>query len=479
MLDPEKGLYQKPNRNMGSRGVGWATLLFWVALGLRLLSSFATVAPDRDTAWYVHMAQGARRGGDSWLNAVFPPLHPFLLSLLGPFPGSFPEDWWFSAQILCSVQGALAVALLFWALSREMGPYLALFAALTLGLGFVSCGTAADGLTEPLFQLLLVLGLCACLSNLNAWFLPSLAFGLLPIVRPEGLALLPWAWWRSWRRSPIFLIPSLVFTLGPRIGYLVLRYQVSGDASLFPKGDFMWHLSAFSEGGVIQGLQHWGREAGSFLFQGFEGVGLLAWPLFFLGVVWIWRERQGAARGLFLPCSLLCFALLAVPVYHANRRFFAPWVPLILVLALAPFAQWRKRNQAILLILGALFMVPGTIRLLGPRRSALAPDKALGFALRKGLPKEAEIASDLPRFLFFSGRPPLPPRHISAQELMALAARKKNAAVVSLERRGKIHPTFLQSLGYVAVPLSRLLGPEGLEKKRGLQLFMRETVMVK
>ncbi len=438
------------------------------------------MAPDRDTAWYIHMAKQAREGGNAWLKSVFPPLHPWLLSLIGPFPGNQPEDWWFSAQILCSIEGALATGLLYLVLSRSYGIRLAFLGALTLGLSFVSCGTAADGMTEPLFQLVLVLVLGSWLSNPRAWLFPSLFIGILPLIRPEGLALLPWAWWLSWRRSPILTIPSLFLSLGPRAGYLYFRYQATGEASLFPKGNFMSHLSALSDGTWIQGLQHWGREAGQFFGQGFAGAGYLVWPLFFLGAAWVWRGKVEMDRRFRLPCLLLFLALLVVPYYHANPRFHATWLPLSLCIGLLPLLFVSARAQGLFLVLGITALVPSGMRLMRPRRTVLALERELGVALRTLLPKEAGIASDLPRLMLFAGRPPLPPRHITATELRALSAKKEIAAVVSLEKRNKLDPAFLRTLGYRSLSLSRLLGPEkGAENPQGLQLFIKETVMVK
>jgi|GEM_PF-2655699 len=460
--------------------VFWATLTFWAAFGARLLSSIATVAPDRDTAWYIHMAKQAREGGFAWLQSVFPPLHPWLLSLLGPVSGTQPEDWWLSAQLLCSFEGALATALLYWVFSRRFGWRLASLAALSLGFNSVSCGTAADGMTEPLFQLFLVLGIGVWLWNQRAWFFPSLFLGFLPLIRPEGLILLPWAWWLSGRRSKALILPSLLLSLGPRMIYLYLRFQVTGDLSLFPKGAFMRHLSVFSEESLIQGLQHWGREASQFFGQGFEGMGFLIWPLFLFGGGWLWTRKNGWTRPFRILYILLLLGLLIVPLYHANRRFHTTWLPLALCLGLIPFIRATTRIQNFLLLLGLAALVPSVVRIMKVRRASLIQDRALGVALRKKLPKKAGIASDLPRLLFFSGRSPLPPRHILAQDLRKLAARKKTVAVVSLKKRKKLNPGFLRGLGYREVSLSHILEKKNrIENKRGLQLFMRETVMVK
>ncbi len=456
-----------------------ATLVFWGAFGARLLLSLVTVAPDRDTAWYVYMAKGIQGGQKAWWESVFPPLHPFLLALLGPFPGTGPEDWWLGGQVLCSLEGALAAGCSYWVFSRKLGPVLASFVALTLGFGFASCGTAADGLTEPLFQLILVLGMGSLLRSPKAWAFPSFFLGLLPLVRPEGLVILPWVWKRAGSKSFFLVFPSLVFSLGPRAVYLLLRYQATGDASLFPKGSFMWHLSAFSEDGFVPAFLHWLREFSQFVGQGFYGAGFLAWPLFLGAIVWLLRKSKTHHHPFLLPAGLLLFALLVVPIYHANRRFFVGWLPLLLFLASLPFLRQAKEVKVAILAIGVLALLPGMTRFFHPRRAVLAPDRALGMELRKRLPKEGGIATDLPRLLFFSGRPPLPPRHISARDLRTLAKKKKTVAVVSLKKRKKLDAAFLRGLGYLSVSPKEWIKSSAFEESRGLQLFIRETVMVK
>ncbi len=447
-------------------------LLLVVAFACRAIVVLRTVAPDRDTANYVAMAQDFRAGDwSSALAGVFPPLHPLLWSLVGPLAGPSNEDWWFTGQILCVLLGVLSVGLL-WrvaalfvtGLETALVPAIAAF---WLAAAMLPAWNAADAMSEGLFLVLLCYWLLAWARE-RLWLLSFLA-GLCFLTRPEGailfapvlwLLIRPWSRWsgtgaRRWLRATLVLLAGLLLPLA----YVIARARITGRFEAMPVGSFMHHLSVFSEPGLSQGIVWYVLRLLQFLIQGFDGLGYLAFPALFVAFFGLW-SLDAKQRRLILPLVLTaCVACLVVPLFKSNRRFWITWLPILLPLAARPIASLARfgtalhmRGPVFVALLVLLFLLPHMVRLPRERRAVLRADKALAHDFRDRGVHRGDIASDLPRFLFFADQDPLPPRRLLFAEFQRRVSDPRTKFVVILWGRGYGEDPNLEDLGYRLIP---------------------------
>lgn len=409
------------------------------------------------------------------LTQVFPPLHPLLLSFLGPIVGSGNASWWVSGQGLCIFLGVLSVVLL-WRVSALFvtGPATALVPAIAsfwLAVGMLPAWNAADALSEGLFLVLLCAWMLAWASD-RRWLVSILA-GLCFLTRPEGGILFAPLLWRLYRS------PDRAATAGRRwaegfcmvlvgallpILYLVAKARLSGGFDPLPVGSFMHELSVFSQPDPGSMMLAYAHNLLRFLEQGFDGLGYLAYPCFFLALFGL-RSLDASQGRRILPLVLVaCIACLVAPLFKSNRRFWISWLPILLPLAARPLCRlqsWRPHarlgGSRALWLLVLVLALPHLVRLPRQRRSALLADRQLGrWLVAQGL-QPGELAADLPRLLFFADQPPLPPRHLEAARLMEQAARPQTRYVASLRSRDKLDLPRLKKLGYKQMDLGTLL----------------------
>jgi hypothetical protein len=444
--------------------------LLLLALGVRVLCAWRTVAPDRDCANYLDIA-AAFEGGDvaAALGSVFPPLHPLWLSCFAGFAGPAPEARWI-AGIAAVLVLELVTVLLLVRLGRSIaGPGPARWLApIFFATGMLPAWQVADVMSEGLFRLLLALWLLAWLRvwpaadgagpKLNKpdkqGLLALLGVTLLPALlfwtRPEGAVLFGAVFVYVWRvRSAAAGLGSCL-GLALAISYPLLRGRMGHGFALLPKAGFNAPLSAAADDGLLAGLGHYLGELAQFAGQGFDGLGYLAYPLCLLALPAAWRDAR-----LRWPLLAVLLALLVVPGFFAHRRFWTAWLPLLLPVAAlalrAPLAGPRRRWLWALILVSLL---PHGLRLGLERREGLRADITLARELRtRALPPKA-VASDLQRLLFFAGQPAPPPRGIEADELMRWAARSTTRVVVSREPRHKLDSERLRELGYRPLRLS-------------------------
>ncbi|MFQ5505686.1 MAG: hypothetical protein ACE5F1_12950, partial [Planctomycetota bacterium] len=341
----------------------WTLLaLALAALISRGICCLVTLAPDRDTAHYVHMAKTLRAG--DWrgaLSDVFPPLYPAVLAALGPLGGAGPRAWWASGQLVATVLDVLAVLLMVIAVSPALGPAAALVAGTWLAAGLLPAWQAGDAMSEPCFRALLSLWLLAWLrgGQRYSWSLPLIA-ALLLLTRTEGgILLLPAAWrlLRGGRSLAVFLAG-----LSPAALYLWLRASATGSFELLPLASFMRPLSVFAEADLQAAVGHYLREALNLARRGFDGLGYLAYPCCIAGGLLLVARGKAARwqpRGLVelrWPLLAAGLALAVVPLYFGNRRFWTPWLPLLLPLAAVPVVVLATKVR---ITIGVTFVLLG------------------------------------------------------------------------------------------------------------------------
>jgi hypothetical protein len=229
--------------------------LLLLALGVRVLCAWRTVAPDRDCANYLDIA-AAFEGGDvaAALGSVFPPLHPLWLSCFAGFAGPAPEARWI-AGIAAVLVLELVTVLLLVRLGRSIaGPGPARWLApIFFATGMLPAWQVADVMSEGLFRLLLALWLLAWLRvwpaadgagpKLNKpdkqGLLALLGVTLLPALlfwtRPEGAVLFGAVFVYVWRvRSAAAGLGSCL-GLALAISYPLLRGRMGHGFALLPR----------------------------------------------------------------------------------------------------------------------------------------------------------------------------------------------------------------------------------------------------
>lgn len=453
-----------------------------LAILARALACVQTIAPERDLANYVWQAKAfLALDIEQGLAEVFPPLHALLLACLAGLVERSPEGWWLVAQLSGILFGTATVFLVMSAARVHFGPAAVFLAGLLLAVSHVSAWVVADGLSEPLFTFLVAAWLYCCFRDRDA--LAAAAAGLAFVTRPEAGVLIVLTVLRlgtskkgrsntgrsSLRKSTAARV--LLLSLGPGILYLFLRWYLQGRTEVLPVASFMAPTSIFAQQDLMAALSKYCHQALRFFFQGFEALGYLAFPCLLLSLPALLSRGSGAALPYRLPVLAALCAMAVVPLFKAEQRFWLAFTPILLPLAALPLARLYSARPRLCMGLVLICLLPQGLRLFWTRRARLGPELRLARHYRDTLPKTAAIASDLPRFLFFAGRPAVSPRSIEASELLEKARDPRTVLVASLAKRNKLEARALASLGYEKASLPPDLAD--LREQRGMQLFER------
>lgn len=442
-------------------------LLVVVALAWRLLLAALTPVPSEDGVSYLWMAQRFAQG--DWrapLAEVFPPLLPLLMAPLSMLElgwphglrlvdaaGSFsPALSIHGSQCVLSVLGALSVlpivrlsALLVGGDTRTTWLMAGLLAALP-ALPARYCG---EIYTEPVFALALasaaLAGVRGCYWRMGVW--AGVGFWL----RSEAL-LLPLAW--------VALRPRVAWRAAlPAVGAVALLALLRGAAGhgFDPLPKLAFNLPKAAVGDDAWGASLWNGvlTLPSAWLEAFGVAGVLA-------LLGLWRCR---ARLATRPLSLtLVLALVVVVAFAVRRRFLVAWWPLIVPFAAVALAGLGRRWQFGLT--GAAVLVGVLAGLRTTDRDRLA-EREVGAYLAAELQPGQSAVSDLTRVLYFAGLRPPPPRHLSADEIVAAATSPAVRFVVLGTRRPAAAAVraALPQFRPAALPadLARLAAARGLE----------------
>jgi 4-amino-4-deoxy-L-arabinose transferase-like glycosyltransferase len=340
----------------------WAALLvglFAVALGARIaVFELGRDRPNQDERAYVELAvewattgELARRGvPETHIGPLFPALHGVALLSGAPPHGS--------ARYLALLLSALAAPAALWAARPLLGGHAALAAGLLVAFQPRLLKTAEWIQPEHLTAVLWLVFGGALLRRRR--LLAAAALGLAYLSRPEAALLLP-IWWlfelvvepRAWRRMLVASILSLAIAAP----YVLHLRSALGAWALTGKTEWVYQLGWVEVEGDRQPVahqdyrrivdatpgptEHLRRSPGRFaagyarrlVYAGDYLKEALSWPLFVLGWLGLgaalWRDRERAR--FFLPLALL----VCVPVVVVHARHVLPYVPLLLVAAVA------------------------------------------------------------------------------------------------------------------------------------------------
>jgi hypothetical protein len=448
--------------------VGRRELLAFAALAaaVRVLVAGATVMPARDGATYLWMAERVVAGDvGGAFTTVFHPLYPLLTgAMLAVVPGLPPMA---AGQLVAAGCGALAVVPLQAMAAHRFGPGAGRLAAILYAFGLWFCRYPAECQSEGCFFAAVAVWAWALFGARRRPVVAGAAAAAAYATRPEGLALLALGWLRLHRRRRgvgRFLATGLLAAAMVPLGYAVW----GPGWTLTPKAVFNYEVGI---GAAASPLAHYATHGLRAVGTAFEVVGYLVLPLALLALGRRCRRHgcRGAAPWLAAPFAV---QLAVVPLLRSHVRFLAGFGLLLLPLAGAALAKlgrgWRPalRAAAVLLVL-----LPDLVRLPATRGADRLVERRVGEWLRPRLRAGDTVASDLPRFEYFAGLRPGPPRALTRDELLAAAASPRARYAVLVGPRSGVGAGDLERLGFRPLSLPESLS--AMARQRALLVYER------
>ncbi|MGV3632032.1 MAG: hypothetical protein ACO1O6_12555 [Bacteroidota bacterium] len=209
--------------------------------------------------------------------------------------------------------------------------------------------TILGGLTEPLFNLCLVIGLYLLVSK--KWLAFALVLSLAPFLRSEGQLVLMVA--------ALVLLFNKQFKYIPLLASAFLLYAIAG---VFVYGDFWWyfHKSAYSYGNNIYGKGTWGHYALSYEYYlgnfglFFSAIAVLTFMYLALRKQWerLYFSETFFAAGIFIGIVLIHSYLWANAKYGSLglTRIATQGVAVFMIMSLSFSYQWFRQAKRIRLI---------------------------------------------------------------------------------------------------------------------------------
>src|SRR5690606_14289761 len=108
--------------------------------------------------------------------------------------------------------------------------------------------------------------------------------------------------------------------------------------------------------------------------------------------------------------------LALVVVFLPRRRFLLSWLPLVATFAGVGLAALPLRGRLPVTIVGVVISIVSGLRLQSTDRYG---ERVIGEYLGGRLAPDERVFGDMTRVLWFAGMRPLPPRHFTAEELVA------------------------------------------------------------
>lgn len=474
-----------------------AWLLLALALLVRAVVALRTCVPARDAEAYLWMAERAAAGDVGALfRTVFHPGYSLLTAIpLALVPGL---DAVAAGQLVSCGLAALAVVPLQRIGERLGGRQAGIATALFYALGVWFVRHPADCLSEGPFFLAVAsctwlwLGASGRAGPDAARSAPASAdagaetvrgaptarlalggavAGLAYGVRPEGAALLATgvAWLAiagASRRALLAVCAAFVLAAAP----WPIGWAWFGDGfTLTPKAAFNWEVGA---GAAEVGARHYAQHALRVPGAMFEAIGYAALPLAALGAWRLLPLRRASPTWLLLAPFVVQCAI--VPLLRSNIRFLAGYGVLLLPLA-GVGAAWicaRLRSRPLALALLAVLAFAGDlVRLPQQRRADRVVERDLGLHLRGTLRPGEVVATEMPRLVYFLGLPPIPPRAIPRDELLAACRDPRTRYAIVVAARSGVTAADLSALGFSPLALPPAL--HAAAGARGLLVFAR------
>lgn len=394
-----------------------------VAVGamLRAFVAMLTPLPAEDAANYLWMAQQFAAGEvAAALSEVFPPLPGLLVA---PFV-AVGIDAFRAGQLVMVLCGALAL----WPAMRmcdRLAPGRGLAAGVMLAFAPLAVRVGAQVYSEPVFHLFVALAMWAMVRG--RMFAGGVAAGVACWARPEGMLLAAAFVVADRRRGWLGVLPiaGAVVGLGAwraavGLGFEPLRKlafnTARGDAALTESGLDVWQFA-----------EHLVALPGSWL-EAFQVFGVLA-----LAGVWVARRD----RRLWPFLVVVVLGVIAIAAFLPRRRFLVSWIVLLAPFAVAALGALPERARWPTLFVIALTGLLSSLRLEPTDRIG---ERQIGDYLAARVGEGERVAGDMTRVIWFAGSRPLPPRHFTAEELIARARAADVRFVVLGTRRDTTEP---------------------------------------
>jgi hypothetical protein len=381
------------------------------AVAWRAVAAARTPVPSEDGVTYLWMAERFAAGdAGAALGEVFGPLPSLGVAALIAL-GIEPFR---AAQALLAGCGALAVPIL-GRLAVCLGAATPWPAACLAAAAAHPVRLAAEVYSEPVFVLLGGAAMlaaaagrswtCGVLCGAAAWTRPEAAIlaaalaathraGALRIAAAWAAAVALLACWRGALGHGFDPLPKLAFNWDKAALLGGETASCLGNALALPR---LW-LEAFAVFGVV-------------------------------ALLGLWSARGALANA---GRAVLALGVVLVLAFVARRRFLVGWLFVVVPFAGAGLGRLRPGwARAVLAAALAVELALG-LRTTDPDRAA---EREVGRWLRGELAAGEEAASDLTRVLYFAGQRPLPPRHVTADELVEWAERPGVTRVVLGSRR--------------------------------------------
>ncbi len=389
--------------------------LFVTGLCFRLFVSVLTSVPSYDGTNYIWMAeQFAKGNAGAALSEVFPPLlplviAPFLWLELDPFR---------TAQVVCCIAGALALIPAVRATEAALGRGGRL-AGCFLVCAHLPVRFAGEVYTEPLFHLFAAYALYFGLRE--RWLWMGIMSGVTFWLRPEGALIAfcfvlcrPKQAWKGLIGLSVFVIALALWRDSEGHGAsLVAKFAFNNSRLWAETPEFWAPIGLFFEN-LIQIPWLW--------VEAFALLGLLA----LYGLLRCKEQR------VIVHKLIIVLGILVICTFLARRRFLVSWIFVLPPLAILAYERLNQAARFPVLLVLLLTSILLSLRVTAADRYG---ERIVGEYLLSQLEEGEVISGDMTRSLFFARQRPLPPRHLSPEEILERASLPGVRFVVLLESK--------------------------------------------
>lgn len=371
------------------------SLRTWLLLAVlvRVYKILVTKCIASDGVAYIGAAKDLLEG--SGFNPIWPPLYPWLISLLWR-AGINPE---LSGQLISLIFGVLTVALIYILSKKITGSEIVsniavIFSVFHPFLVRYSAETLSDSLFTFLITLSIYYGWLVIESGKREKtffrvFITGVVLALAYLTKPEGIFILIIIslWWiifplvkiklhkGLWYRNVFKVVFVWIVFFVVCLPYLYAVKSKSGDWIISQKQTIVFSIALQSGGYEEEFLNvsplEYAKEkpkiffskVGSDLLTVFGKFPDAYFPLLFILLLIGIMGRDKEKKYLLYILSFLIPFFIGYAVYHPGRRYLVGWVPLTIFLSaygIININKWTKINTWILVIITVFIMFPKT-----------------------------------------------------------------------------------------------------------------------
>jgi hypothetical protein len=278
---------------------------------------------------------------------------------------------------------------------------------------------AGEVYTEPLFHLFAAYALYFGLRE--RWHWMGIMTGLCFWLRPEGaliavcFALLrPKQAWRGLIGLTCFVLALAIWRASEGHGSSLVAKFAFNNSRLWSETPELWATIGLFFENLIQIPWLW--------VEAFALLGLLA----------LYGLLRAKEQRVLVHKLIILLGVIVICTFLARRRFLVSWIFLLPPLALLAYERMNQAARWPVLFVLLLSSILLSFRVTAADRYG---ERIVAEYLRSELESGETIAGDMTRSLFFAGQRPLPPRHLSPEEIRERASMPSVRFVVLLESK--------------------------------------------